>query len=231
MLLAHSNFKPPMREEEAGTNSSMALRFEMIDGGQGGKICSVIQGHALGEAYTAAHHQSIVASSSNRVDQRIRLRVSYPVRIKPLIENVEWGEESSDRKRDVLVPDVIEFRVLKRLLDRSREVARISVAPDEIALELRTRLKDQIAVHGHKQDWRNDRDHYRIPGVPSGHKGRATGQDRHRFCLFCGWPKLCIVLSGSERSQADANHSHEAQFGKCLVHSVCIFCPGLAFDL
>ena len=122
----------------------------MIDRRKRREVDRVIDDDVLFDGYAAAQHQSVIAARSNRIDQRVALGVPYPVGVQTLVENVERRKKPSRGYGHVLVRQVVELSILKRLVDRSGEVAGVSIAPLEISFELSSRLKNQIVVHRHE---------------------------------------------------------------------------------
>ena len=83
----------------------------------------------------ASEHQTIVASSADRKNKRIRLGIAYPVGIESFIEDIKRSKEPACGNRNVAVRRVVEFDVVNRLGDLSREITRVSVTALEVALK------------------------------------------------------------------------------------------------
>src|SRR5215469_7285513 len=88
---------------------------------------------------TAAQHcavAGIAGTDAYGQDQRIRLQVTNPYRVKPFIVDVEGREETADGHSDIGIGDEIELGVVHALLDLTVEPmagdlrqVRLKVAP------------------------------------------------------------------------------------------------------
>src|ERR1700756_216654 len=181
VLCAHSDLKAFTRKKHADAYTRLTFGIKVIYGRERRKIDRIIQRDVFVASYAASEHQSVVASRSDGKNQRIRLGVAYPIGIESFVEDVKGSEEPACRDRDISVRDAVEFHVVKGLVDRSREITRVSITALEVALEGGAGFKNQIAPKWHQQDRRDDRYQCWIAAIPGGHKRHTSRKHGNGF--------------------------------------------------